>query len=414
MKNINEKIVFVGASRTPVGSFLGDLKTLRIQELGVIALDETIKRSKLNKEDIDEVIVGNVIGSQTSSNVAKIIALDANLPTETTAMTVNRVCGSGMQSIISGSSDILLGKRKVVAAGGVESLSRAPYQLPEEARFQGLKLGDTNFIDTNLEMHRSLSGDNSDITHMADTTKNLIKKYNITREQQDKFAFESHKKASASFESGRLSKEIVPVKIKQKRGEDLVINRDGDIRSDISLEKLSTLRPAFEKDGSITAGNACSLNDGAAFTILTSESYAKEKKLEILGTLLDYEIVGVDPIDMGLAPFKAIKKLLKSNNLDLEKDIDFLEINEAFAGQTLACIKELGIDMDTEFYKSKFNVNGGAIAIGHPLGMSGTRLVVTALYEFKYRPNARYAIVSACIGGGQAIALLLENGNLIK
>lgn len=411
MKNINEKIVFVGASRTPVGSFLGELKTVRLQELGVVALEETIKRSKLNKEDIDEVIVGNVIGSQTSSNVAKIIALNASLPTEITAMTVNRVCGSGMQSIISGASDILLGKRKVVAAGGVESLSRAPYQLPEEARFQGLKLGDANFIDTNLEMHRSLSGDNSDITHMADTTKNLIKKYNITREEQDKFAFESHKKASVSLKSGRLSKEIVPVKIKQRKDTDLVIDRDGDIRSEISLEKLSTLRPAFDKNGLITAGNACSLNDGAAFTILTTKSYAEKKGLDILGVLLDYAIVGVDPIDMGLAPVKAIKELLKNNNLDLEKDIDFLEINEAFAGQTLACLKELGIDMNTEFYKNKFNVNGGAIAIGHPLGMSGTRLVVTALYEFKNRPYARYSIVSACIGGGQGIALLLENGN---
>lgn len=414
MKSINDDIVFIGASRTPIGSFLGDLKTLKLQELGVIALEETIKRSKINKEDIDEVIIGNVIGSQTSSNVAKVVSLDANLPKNITAMTVNRVCGSGIQSIISGALDILSGKRKVVACGGVESLSRAPYQMPEDLRFQGLKLGDSQLIDTNLEMHRTLSGKNSDIDHMADTTKNLIDKYNISREEQDRFAFDSHVKASSSLKSGRLGQEIVSVSIKQRRGDDIVIDKDGDIRENISLEKLSGLRPAFSKDGSITAGNACSLNDGAAFTILTTKTNAKEKNLNIMARLLDYSIVALDPIDMGLGPVKAINELLENNNLELKKDIDFLEINEAFAGQTLACLKELEIDMDTDYYKNNFNVNGGAIAIGHPLGMTGTRLTVSALYEFNQRKDARYSIVSACIGGGQGIALLLENGTFVK
>lgn len=406
---IKDEVVFVGAARTPVGAYLGDLKRVKVEELGRIALEEAIKRAGIDKNEIDEVVVGHVTGSQTTNNLGRIIGINAGLKHESTGMTVNRICGSGMQSAVSGALELLRGNKKVIAVGGAESLSRAPYMLPEEVRFDGFKMGNKPLIDANDEGHRTASGANSGINHMGNTAENVIRKYNISREDQDRFAYDSQMKAKKAMEEGRFVQEIVPVEVKGRKGQVTVVDTDGHPKTNTTLEGLSKLKPVFEKDGTVTAGNASGLNDGAAFEIITTESYAKEKNLEIMGKLVDYEIAGVDPAYMGIGPVPAINNLLERNGLDLKKDIDILEINEAFAGQTLGCLKELDIYLDTDFYKNNFNPHGGAVALGHPLGMTGARIITSVLYEFKNRPEVKYAVVSACIGGGQGIALLLEN-----
>ena len=341
--------------------------------------------------------------------MGNIIGIDTGLKHEATGMTVNRICGSGMQSAVSGALELLRGNKKVIAVGGAESLSRAPYMLPEEARFKGFRMGDSILIDANDEGHRTASGANSGINHMGNTAENVVRKYNISREDQDKFAYDSQMKAREAINSGRFAKEIVPVEVKSRKGS-TIVDTDGHPKKDTTLEKLSTLKPVFEKEGTVTAGNASGLNDGAAFEIITTLSYAKEKNLEVMAKLVDYEIAGVDPAYMGMGPVPAINNLLKRNELDLKKDIGMLEINEAFAGQTLGCLKELDIYLGSKYYEENFNIHGGAVALGHPLGMTGARIITTALYEFKENHNLKYAVVSACIGGGQGIALLLENG----
>ncbi|MDD7305671.1 MAG: thiolase family protein [Peptoniphilaceae bacterium] len=406
----NEEIVFVGAARTPVGAYLGDLKTVKVQELGVIALEEAIKRAGIDKDEIDEVIVGHVTGSQTTNNLGAIIGIDAGLKDSSTGMTVNRICGSGMQSAVSAALELRVGKKKVIAAGGAESLSRAPYMLPEEARFQGFRMGDARLIDANDEGHRSASGKNSGVNHMGNTAENVVRLLNIPREVQDQFAYDSQMKVKQAMENGRFAQEIVPVEVKGRKGKVTIVDKDGHPRPNTSLEALSKLKPSFEEGGTVTAGNASGLNDGGAFEIMTTESYARERGLEVMARLVDYSITGVKPQIMGLGPVEAIQNVCKDNNLDLFEDIDVLEINEAFAGQTIGCLIKLGIAMDSDFYKHKFNPHGGAVSLGHPLGMTGARILTSVLYEFKNRPDIRYAIASACIGGGQGIALLLENG----
>ncbi|MCK1166249.1 thiolase family protein [Streptococcus uberis] len=410
LKAKQEDIVIVGAARTPVGAYLGGLKTVPVQELGVVALDEAIKRSGLAKEDIDEVIVGHVTGSQTTNNLGNIIAIDAGLDNRVTGMTINRICGSGIQSAISATLELLMGKKEIIAAGGAESLSRAPFYLPESIRYEPFRMGDQQLIDANLEGHRSSSGTNSGIAHMGNTAENVVRRYNISREAQDEFAFNSQMKAKEALENGRFSQEIIPVEVKGRRGSVTIVDTDEHPKPQTTIEGLAKLRPAFEKDGSVTAGNASGLNDGAAFEIFTTESVAQAKGLEVMGRVVDYAITGCAPDVMGLGPVAAIQEVLRRNELDLEKDIDVLEINEAFAGQTLGCLHELNISTDSDFYKNNFNPHGGAVALGHPLGMSGARIITSLLYEFKNRPEIRYAIASACIGGGQGIALLLENG----
>ena len=405
-----EEIVIVGAARTPVGAFLGDLKTVPVEVLGEVALKEAVKRANLTVNDIDEVIVGHVTGSQTTNNLGNVIGINSGLPETSTGMTVNRICGSGIQSAVSATLELLHSNKKIIAAGGAESLSRAPYQLPDSARYQAFRLGDVKLIDANLEGHRSASGRDSGIEHMGNTAENVVRKYNISREKQDQFAYESQMKASQAMNNGRFAQEIVPVEVPGRKGKVTIVEKDGHPRADTTLESLAKLRPAFEKDGSVTAGNASGLNDGGAFEIFTTESLAKEKGLEVMARVVDYQISGCAPETMGLGPVFVINDLLERQGMDLVKDIDVLEINEAFAGQTIGCLIELGIDMDTDFYQNKFNPHGGAVALGHPLGMSGARIITSLLYEFKNNPDKRYAIASACIGGGQGIALLLENG----
>ncbi|RRD93480.1 thiolase family protein [Clostridiales bacterium COT073_COT-073] len=405
------QVVIVGAARTPVGAYLGALKTVPATELGRIALEEAIKRAGVQKSDINEVIVGHVDGAQTANNLGRIIAINAGLDHQSTGFTVNRICGSGIQSAVSAAHELLLMDHvKFVAAGGVETLSRAPYYLPVSVRWEGLRMGDAKVIDANDEGHRTASGfPNKDIWHMGITAENVVEKYGITREEQDHFAYDSQMKAKAAIESGRLAHEIIPVEVKGKKDSVTVVDTDEHPKPHTTMEGLAKLRPVFKPDGgTITAGNASGLNDGAAFEIFTTEDVAEERGLEIMARVVDYSIMGCDPRLMGLGPVEPIRLLLERNHLTLDT-LDMLEINEAFAGQTLGCMRELEIDFDSQRYQ-RLNPNGGAVALGHPLGMSGARIITSICYEFKLHPEKRYAIASACIGGGQGIAMLLENG----
>lgn len=407
--NLNDPIVIVGAARTPVGAYLGDLKTVPVEDLGKTALLEAIARTGISTQDIQEVITGHVTGSQTTNNLSRIIAINAGLPNESAAFTVNRICGSGLQSAISAAQELQLSDVNFIAAGGAESLSRAEYYLPAKIRWEGLKMGNSTLIDANDEGHRSASGTpNKDITHMAITGELLVEKYAIQRKELDLFAYDSQMKAKKAIESGRLALEIVPVEVSGKKGQITIVDTDGHPKPQTTIEGLAKLRPVFRAEGTITAGNASGLNDGAAFEIFTKKSVAKERGLEVMAEIVDYSVLGCDPRLMGLGPVKPIQKVLEKNGLSLS-DIDVLEINEAFAPQVLACMLELGFSMESSIYK-KLNPNGGAIALGHPLGMSGARIITSICYEFKNNHNKNYAIASACIGGGQGIAILLKSG----
>lgn len=405
-----KQIVIVGAARTPVGAYLGGLKTVPVEELGRIALEEALKRAGVEKSEINEVIVGHVDGAQTANNLGRIIGINTGLDKRSTGFTVNRICGSGIQSAVSAVHELtLMDNVKFVAAGGAETLSRAPYYLPIHVRWEGLRMGDAKVIDANDEGHRTASGyPNKDIWHMGVTAENIVEKFHISREEQDQFAYDSQMKAKAAMESGRLAMEIVPVEVKGKKGAVTIVDKDEHPRPNTTLEALAKLRPVFKEGGTVTAGNASGLNDGAAFEIFTTEETAAKKGLTVMAKVVDYSIIGCDPRLMGLGPVEPIKTLLNRNNLTLDT-LDMLEINEAFAGQTLGCMRELGIEFGSERYR-RLNPNGGAVALGHPLGMSGARIITSICYEFKVHPEKRYAIASACIGGGQGIAMLLENG----
>ncbi|MER2132554.1 MAG: thiolase family protein [Carnobacterium inhibens] len=411
---MDDPIVIVGAARTPIGTYLGGLKTVPAGELGAIALNEAIKRAGIKSEEIEEVIAGQAMGTQEESNIGRVIGLKAGLKKQSTGMTVNRICGSGIQSAISATQELMTMDVDFIAAGGVESLSRSEYYLPLESRWEGFKAGNFTVIDANLALHKHAqpNPDYSEITHMGDTAEKVAERYAITREEQDTFAVDSQRKASSAIESGRLAQEIVPVEVIGRKGVITVVDKDEHPRPGTNMESLARLKPAFRKDGkgTITAGNASGLNDGAAFEVFTKASVAKERGLDVMAKIVDFAIAGCDPNVMGLGPVYAINKVLSQNKLTLE-DIDILEINEAFAAQTLGCMKELGIDPGTELYE-RLNPNGGAIALGHPLGMSGARIITSLCYEFKNHPEKKYAIASACIGGGQGIALLLENGSV--
>lgn len=411
----DDSIVIVGAARTPIGAYLGGLKTVPAGELGAIALNEAIKRAGIKSEEIEEVIAGQAMGTQEESNIGRVIGLKAGLKKQSTGMTVNRICGSGIQSAISAAQELMTMDVDFIAAGGVESLSRSEYYLPLESRWEGFKAGNFTVIDANLALHKHAqpNPDYPEITHMGDTAEKVAERYAITREEQDTFAVDSQRKASSAIERGRLAQEIVPVEvIGRRKGVITVVDKDEHPRPGTNMESLARLKPAFRKDGkgTITAGNASGLNDGAAFEVFTKASVAKERGLDVMAKIVDFAIAGCDPNVMGLGPVYAINKVLSQNKLTLE-DIDILEINEAFAAQTLGCMKELGIDPGTELYE-RLNPNGGAIALGHPLGMSGARIITSLCYEFKNHPEKKYAIASACIGGGQGIALLLENGSV--
>lgn len=389
------KVVIVDALRSPIGSFGGVFEGVSAIELGKQVLQALLKDKGIAADAIDEVIIGNVLGAGLGQNIARQIAIQAGLDNTTSAFTVNKVCGSGLKSILLGAQAIQLGEAEIVIAGGTENMSQAPYIAPG-VRW-GAKMGNQTLIDTLLKDGLT---DSFDEQHMGITAERLAEQYHISREEQDAFALESQRKAQAAQEEGRFESQIVPIEVPKRRGKVERVAQDEYPRHDLELENLAALRPVFDREGSVTAGNASGINDGAALVLLMSEEKAKALGLTPLATLLSYATAGVDPKVMGLGPVPASLKALEKATLTMAS-MDLIEANEAFASQALAVSEELA------FNKEKVNVNGGAIALGHPIGASGARILVTLLHELK-RSQKRYGLATLCIGGGQGIAMVVE------
>ncbi len=393
------KTVVVSAKRSAVGNFGGSLMKVPAVELGVQVVKAMLAESGVKPEMIDEVIVGNVVGAGLGQNVARQVSIHAGIPNSVPAYTVNKVCGSGMKTVTLAAGMIALGEADIILAGGTENMSQIPY-INREARW-GARMGDKKLVD--LMIHDGLF-DIFNGYHMGITAENLAEKYNLTREAQDAFAASSQNKAEAAIESGRFKDEIVPISIPQRKGDPIVFDTDEFPRKGVTAQGLAKLRPAFKKDGTVTAANSSGINDGAAFLLLMSEEKAEELGLTPMATLVDYASAGVDPSIMGFGPVPAVKKVLKKSGWKLE-DIELAELNEAFAAQSLSVFKGLeevgGINPDI------VNVNGGAIAIGHPIGCSGARIIVTLLHEMKKR-GSKKGLASLCIGGGMGISSLWE------
>ncbi|MBI3287542.1 MAG: acetyl-CoA C-acetyltransferase [Chloroflexi bacterium] len=393
---MKDGIVILDGARTPFGSFLGSLKDVGATELGVIAAVAALERSRVDSSWIDQVIFGNVIQSSVdAAYLARHVGLKAGVPKETPAVTVNRLCGSGLEAIVQGAHRLLLDDAEFVLAGGTESMSQAPYSV-FGAR-GGLRLGHHQLEDV---LWGALT-DSYNCLEMAESAELLAQRYEVAREEQDEYAYRSHMRAAQARSSGRFAQEIIPVTIIDKKGRTRVVKHDEHIRPDTSLQALAALPPRFRADGTVTPGNASGINDGAAAVVVTTERVAAQRDLKPLGRLVSWAVAGVDPDYMGIGPAPASRQALARAGLKLE-NIDLVEINEAFAGQYLSVEAELGLD------RERTNVNGGAIALGHPLAASGARLALTLLYELRLRKK-RYGLVSLCIGGGQGIAAVLEN-----
>lgn len=389
-----EQIYLVEGARTPFGTFGGALKDIDATTLGVYASKEALKRSNVEAEEIDFTVFGHVLHSSNNSPyLARHVALHSGVPVERPALSVNRLCGSGLQAIVSAAQSLMLGEGRVALTGGAENMSITPHVL-RGSRF-GMKLGSPKVDDM---LWAGLT-DEYIGAGMGVTAENLAEKYAISREEQDAFALRSHELATKATEEGKFKEEIVPIEVKTRRGT-VVFSEDEHIRPDTSLEQLAKLRPSFKQDGTVTGGNASGINDGAAANIVATESFVKEKGLQPIARIVSWGVAGVDPHIMGIGPVPAMKQALEKAELTFE-DIDLIEVNEAFAAQYLAVEKELDFDRD------KANVNGGAIALGHPLGASGARVVYTLVKELKRR-NEKYGIASLCIGGGQGIAMVVE------
>ena len=391
---VRSEIVILGGARTPFGKFGGSLKDLSATELGAMAAQGALQRARIAPQEIDHVVFGNA--QQTSADaiyLARHVGLKAGTPVSTPALTVNRICGSGFQSIVSGAQLLLLGEADCVLAGGTENMSQAPHVV-RGARW-GIPMGQGKLEDS---LWSALTDTYCDLS-MALTAENLAQQYDITRQAADDYACLSQMRARAAQESGRLAEEIVPVEIGDGRRRGM-LEKDEHLRPETTMEGLASLKPVFKKDGIVTAGNASGISDGAAAVVLTTAAKAKERDLQPLGRIVSWAVVGCKPDVMGIGPAPAIQAALKKAELRLE-EMGLVEVNEAFAPQYLAVEKELGLN------REKVNVNGGAIALGHPLGASGTRITLTLLYELRRR-GARYGVGSACIGGGQGIAVVLE------
>ncbi|SHH25834.1 acetyl-CoA C-acetyltransferase [Caloranaerobacter azorensis DSM 13643] len=389
------EVVIVGAARTPIGSFGGSLSKLSAVDLGVAAAKEAIKRAGIKEEMIDEVIVGNVLSAGLGQNPARQIAINAGLPDTIPAMTINKVCGSGLRAVSMAAQFIMLGDADIILAGGTESMSNAPYIVPK-ARW-GLRMGHSELIDTMIQDGLTDIFNNY---HMGITAENIAEKWNISREEQDEFALQSQLKAERAQKEGKFKDEIVPVEVPQRKGEPIIVDTDEYPRHGTTIEKLAKLKPAFKKDGTVTAGNASGINDGAAMLIVMAKEKAEELGIEPLVTIKSYASAALDPKIMGYGPVPATKKALERAGLKVE-DLDLIEANEAFAAQSIAVMKDLGLDPE------KVNVNGGAIALGHPIGASGARILVTLIYEM-IRRKSKYGLATLCIGGGQGAAVVVE------
>jgi len=396
---MSQDIVILSGCRTPIGSFGRTLKDIKAYQLAAIVIEEALKRASVKGEDLDDVILGDCIQTSEEANTARTAALKANIPFEVPATTIQRQCASGMQAAIFASQQIQAGDSEIVLAGGVESMSNAPYIL-KNARW-GARLQHGEMTDSMWELLHSGSGLLGEAYIMGQTAENLAQKYNISREEQDQVAFESHSKAVAAIDSGRFKDEIIPVPIPQRKGDPKLFDTDEHVRRDISLETLAKLRPVFNKNGTVTAANSSGLNDGAAALVITSAQKASSLGAKPMVKLVANAIAGVEPHLMGYGPVPAVQKLLKKTGLKLE-DIDLIECNEAFAAQYLSCEKGLGLD------RSRVNVNGSGIALGHPVGCTGARLMVSLMYEMKKR-DSKYGIATLCVGGGMGAAVLLEN-----
>ena len=390
-----QEVVIVAATRTAVGSFQGALANIPAVELGAAVIRRLLQQTGLDPAEVDEVILGQVLTAGAGQNPARQAAIGAGLPHAVPAMTLNKVCGSGLKALHLAAQAIRCGDAEVVIAGGMENMSLAPYVMP--AARTGLRMGHGKLLDS---MIQDGLWDAFNDYHMGITAENLVDKYGITREAQDAFAAASQQKARAAIEAGRFRDEITPIEIPQRKGEPLVFDTDEQPRAGTTAESLAKLKPAFKKDGSVTAGNASSLNDGAAAVLLMSAEKAEALGLPVLARIASYANAGVDPAIMGIGPVSATRRCLEKAGWSLD-DLDLIEANEAFAAQALAVGQELGWDAD------KVNVNGGAIAIGHPIGASGCRILVTLLHEM-IRRDAHKGLATLCIGGGQGVALALE------
>lgn len=392
---MTREVVLVGACRTPVASFGGALKDINVTDLGSVVMSEAIKRAGIKAEIIDEVIFGCVLQAAQGQNVARQSAVKAGIPIDVTSMTINKVCGSGLRAVSLAAQIIKAGDADVILAGGMENMSAAPFAL-EKARY-GYRMGNSTLIDVMIKDGLWEAFNNY---HMGITAENINEQYGITREEQDAFGLRSQERALKAIESGRFVDEIVPVVIKGKKG-DQVFAVDEFPRA-TTPEKLAALKPAFKKDGSVTAGNASGINDSAAAVIVMTKEKADELGIKPMARILSYASGGVDPKVMGLGPIPATRKALQKAGLTID-DIDLIEANEAFAAQSIAVARDLGFADKMD----KVNVNGGAIAIGHPIGASGARILVTLLYEMQKR-DAQKGLATLCIGGGMGTALIVE------
>jgi len=389
-----ENVVIVSGVRTPIGDFGGSLSRLLPHQLGVIVVKDALKRCGLKNEMIDEVIMGCCLQRSDEPNLARMILLLAGIPFKSTGFTIQRQCASSMQALVSGAQEIMLGDAEIVITGGVESMSTAPYVL-KDARW-GARLQHGEMTDALWELlmdpiHKIM---------MGETAENLAKRYNISREEQDKLALLSHQRASKAIKEGKFKGEIVSVEIPQKKGSKIIIDTDEHPRESISMEQLSTLKAVFKKDGTVTAGNSSGLNDGAACLILMSERKAEALKIEPLVRIVSYAWAGVEPELMGYGPVPATRKALEKANMTLD-DIELIELNEAFAAQYLACEKLLDLDRNIT------NVNGSGIALGHPVGCTGARIVITLINEM-LRRKIKKGLATLCVGGGMGMALIIE------
>lgn len=391
-----EDVYIIGAARTAIGNFGGGLASVSAVQLGAVVLKEALCRASVNPAEVDELFLGNVLQAAQGQNPARQAAIAAGLPETLPSMTINKVCGSGLRSVSLGVQTIRSGDNEVVLAGGSENMSQVPYYM-KDSRW-GSRMGHKETLDG---MIYDGLWDIFNGYHMGVTAENLAEKYGISRDEQDAFALSSQKKTHAAQASGRFEDEIVPVEVPQKRDTPLLFKSDEFPRGDCTKESLSKLRPAFKKDGSVTAGNSSGINDGAAAVVLCSKRYATTKSCRPLARVLGYASSGVDPSIMGIGPVEAVKMALKRADLSLTQ-IDLIEANEAFASQSLAVARDLSFD------PSKVNVNGGAIALGHPIGASGARILVTLLYEMK-KIGAQYGLATLCIGGGMGTAVVVES-----
>jgi acetyl-CoA C-acetyltransferase len=390
---MSKEIVIAAAARTPIGSFNGALAGVPAHDLGKIVITEALKRAKVDAADVDEVIMGQILSAGAGQNPARQAAVNAGIPVEKTALGINQLCGSGLRAVAFGWQQIAAGDANIMVVGGQESMSQAPHAAHLR---DGTKMGEMKMVDTMLKdgLWDAFHG-----YHMGNTAENVAQRYQVTREDQDKFAVASQNKAEAAQKSGRFKDEIVPVTVKTRKG-DVVVDSDEFPRHGTTIDSLGKLRPAFAKEGSVTAGNASGINDGAAALVLMTADEAKKRGVKPLAKIVSWATTGVDPSIMGIGPVTASKKALEKAGWSV-KDLDLVEANEAFAAQAVAVGKELGLD------PAKLNVNGGAIALGHPIGASGARVLVTLLHEMQKR-DAKKGLATLCIGGGMGIAMCVE------